>query len=122
MGVKVIAVVSVAALGLATATASAQAPGTPGFKNDYPTVVIADYVFGCMKANGETRDALSRCSCSIDVVASLVPYKTYETAETFLSLGQITGENGALFRSTEQSKSAIAALRNAQVEADLRCF
>jgi hypothetical protein len=33
--------------------------------NDYPTALRADYVFGCMKANGETRPALERCSCSI---------------------------------------------------------
>ena len=26
--------------------------------NDYPTAARADYVFGCMKANGETRQAL----------------------------------------------------------------
>ena len=34
--------------------------------NDYPTVARADYVFGCMQVNGQTRDALERCSCSID--------------------------------------------------------
>ena len=39
--------------------------------NDYPTVVRADYVFGCMQVNGQTRDALERCSCSIDVIARL---------------------------------------------------
>ena len=26
--------------------------------NDYPTVVRADYVFGCMQVNGQTREAL----------------------------------------------------------------
>jgi hypothetical protein len=33
----------------------------------------AEYVFGCIKANGETRQAIEQCSCSIDVVASLLP-------------------------------------------------
>ena len=33
-----------------------------------------DYVFACMKVNGETRDMLDRCSCSIDVIATLLPY------------------------------------------------
>ena len=28
--------------------------------NDYPTVARADYVFACMKANGETRRALAK--------------------------------------------------------------
>ncbi|MBM3624499.1 MAG: hypothetical protein FJX16_04115, partial [Alphaproteobacteria bacterium] len=35
--------------------------------NDYPTAARADYVFGCMKANGDTRLSLDQCSCSIDV-------------------------------------------------------
>ena len=44
---------------------------------DYPTDALADYVYGCMKANGETRDALERCSCSIDVIASIMSYDDY---------------------------------------------
>jgi hypothetical protein len=28
-------------------------------------------MFACMKTNGETRRALERCSCSIDVIASI---------------------------------------------------
>src|SRR5882757_4986947 len=36
--------------------------------NDYPTSARADYVFGCMKANGETQELLQKCSCSIDVI------------------------------------------------------
>src|SRR6186713_614696 len=34
--------------------------------SDYPTNARADYVFGCMAANGQTREALERCSCSLD--------------------------------------------------------
>ena len=45
--------------------------------NDYPTTARADYVFGCMKANGETQEILQKCSCSIDVIASLIPYDRY---------------------------------------------
>jgi hypothetical protein len=50
--------------------------------NDYPTATRADYVYACMKANGETRAVLDHCSCSIDVVASILPYDRYVTAET----------------------------------------
>src|ERR1700729_2944840 len=52
-----------------------------GDLNDYPTSARADYVFACMKANGETQDVLQKCSCSIDVVASLIPYDKYVAAE-----------------------------------------
>ena len=57
--------------------------------NDYPTSARAEYVFGCMKANGETRQTIDQCSCSIDVLASLLPYERYVTAETVLSMAQV---------------------------------
>src|ERR1700682_6805159 len=59
--------------------------------NDYPTTARADYVFGCMQVNGQTRDALERCSCSIDVIASLLPYEQYEEAETVMRVRQRGG-------------------------------
>lgn len=90
--------------------------------NDYPTSARADYVFGCMKANGETRQSLEQCSCSIDVVASLLPYERYISAETVLSMAQVPGEMGGQFRTTEQAKSATNDLRRAQAEAEVRCF
>ncbi len=90
--------------------------------NDYPTAVRAEYVFGCMKANGETRQALDHCSCSIDVVASLLPYDRYVTAETVLSMAQAQGNLGGQFRSSEQATSALNDLRRAQAEAEVRCF
>jgi hypothetical protein len=90
--------------------------------NDYPTVVRADYVFGCMKANGETRQALERCSCSIDVIASILPYERYVTAETVLRMAQVPGTLGSQFRSTESAKVAVDDLRRAQAEAEVRCF
>ncbi|WP_307236270.1 hypothetical protein [Pararhizobium capsulatum] len=88
----------------------------------YPTVAIVDYVYGCMKANGETPAALANCSCSIDVIASIVPYERYETAETFRSLGLQTGERGVLFRQSAPAKSAVSELKRAQAEAEVRCF
>ena len=90
--------------------------------NDYPTTVRADYVFGCMKANGETRQALERCSCSIDVIASILPYDRYVSAETVLSMAQVPGTLGSQFRSTEYAKVAVDDLRRAQAEAEVRCF
>jgi len=90
--------------------------------SNYPTVAIVDYVYGCMKANGDSRTALEGCSCSIDVVASIVPYPRYEAAETFRSLGLQAGEAGVLFRQSAPARSAITELRRAQAEAEVRCF
>ena len=90
--------------------------------NPYPTVAIADFVFGCMGANGQTRDVLERCSCSIDVIATIIDYKQYERAETVLSLRQLTGEKAAMFKTNARWRQAVTALRRAQAEAEVRCF
>ena len=90
--------------------------------NDYPTSARAEYVFGCMKANGETRQTIEQCSCSIDVIASLLPFDRYVTAETVLSMSQVRGNLGTQFRSSEQAKGALDDLRRAQAEAEVRCF
>jgi len=90
--------------------------------NDYPTEARADYVFACMKTNGDTQQALRQCSCSIDVIASILPYERYVAAETVLSLSQVEGRFGAMFRSPEPVKAAVNNLRRAQAEAEVRCF
>jgi hypothetical protein len=91
--------------------------------NDYPTSARADYVIGCMAANGNTREALLKCSCAIDTIASQMPYSHYEQAETALSLqagGGVGGRVG-LFRDPPQIKAVIEELHRAQAEANLRC-
>jgi hypothetical protein len=90
--------------------------------NDYPTVVRADYVFACMQVNGQTRDALEKCSCSIDVIASLLPIAEYEEAETILRMRRLAGEKAAIFQSNQTLKGKVDDLRRAQVEGELRCF
>jgi hypothetical protein len=93
-----------------------------GAANDYPTIAIADYVFACMASNGQTRRVLEQCSCSIDVIASILPYEEYVEAETVFSLRQLGGEKGSLFRSGEKVNDMVAKLKRAQAEAEVRCF
>jgi hypothetical protein len=111
--------VALAIVGLAATapqTATAQAGG------HYPTAALAEYVLGCMRTNGQSRDMLERCSCSIDVIASIIPYERYLTAETFKRMAQTTGEASGLFRESAPAKAAGAELRRAQAEAEIRCF
>jgi hypothetical protein len=91
--------------------------------NDYPTSERADYVIGCMAANGNTREAMLKCSCAIDTIAGLMPYENYERAETALSLqlGGVVGGRVGLFRDPPQIKAVIEELRRAQAEANLQC-
>ena len=112
-----------AALGLAAALASLPAaPRAQEGRQDYPTVAIADYIFGCMATNGQTREALERCSCSVDVLASILPYDQFVEAETVARMSQLSGEKGTLFRTGVEPKEAIARLKRAQAEAEIRCF
>jgi hypothetical protein len=95
----------------------AAAAGTPigaAELDDYPTAVRADYIFACMKTNGDTRRALEQCSCSIDVIASILPYDRYIAAETFLSLSQVPGRFGTMFQSPEQARAATNDLKGRQ--------
>ncbi|MFC6493704.1 hypothetical protein ACFSKM_14740 [Ancylobacter dichloromethanicus] len=107
-----------------TAGVSKPAPKAPetGLINDYPTVARADYVFACMIANGQTRTALEKCSCSIDTIATILPYERYEEAETIMSVGQVAGQQSELFRNTGIFRDIVADLHRAQAEAEVTCF
>lgn len=111
--------VRVAGLSVALLWPSAMAPAAPV---DYPTEALADYVFACMASNGQTQDNLRRCSCSIDVVASIIPYEQYVQASTVMSLVQRPGENVAVFRDAPWAKGVVEDLKRAQAEAEVRCF
>src|SRR5262245_64097833 len=100
------------AFALAAGAARADEPA-----NDYPTVVRADYVFGCMQVNGQTREALEKCSCSIDVIAGLLPFDQYEEAETIMRVRQRPGEKGALCLIPALS-AKIQDLKRMQIEAE----
>ncbi len=95
-------------------------PAAAGVDNDYPTAARADYVFGCMASNGQTQQVLRKCSCSIDVIASIMPYERYVQSETILRLRQVGGEKSTVFRDAPWMKAVIDDLRRAQAE--LACF
>jgi hypothetical protein len=89
---------------------------------DYPTEARADYVFACMAANGQTRETLHKCACSLDVIASILPYDHYVNAETVLSMRQGVGFTANAFRKVGKFDDMVAELRRAQAEAEVRCF
>lgn len=90
--------------------------------NDYPTAARADYVFACMVTNGQSREMLDRCSCSIDLIASILPYEKYVQAETVLSMRRVGGERMSFFKSAALAENMVAELRRAQAEAEVICF
>ncbi len=91
-------------------------------RHDYPTTVRADYVIGCLAANGFQHKLLDRCACSIDAIADQMSYDDYERAETILAMQQASvGPRGGLFRDTPVAKQSLQQLERAQAEANLRC-
>lgn len=88
----------------------------------YTTAARAEYVFACMASNGGTSEALRRCACAIDVIASVLPYDKYERAETVLRMRRSAGGYlGQEFRSAF-SNDIVRDLEEAQAEAEIRCF
>jgi hypothetical protein len=88
----------------------------------YSTATRAEYVFACMATNGATQEALRRCSCAIDVIASVLPSDKYETAETVLRMRRSAGGYlGQEFRSAS-TNDIVRDLEEAQAEAEVRCF
>jgi hypothetical protein len=91
--------------------------------HDYPTADRADYVLGCMAANGNSRLALLKCSCAIDSIAKQMTYAEYEQAQTALGMlaGGGVGGRAGLFRDPPELKAVIEKLHRAQADADLHC-
>ena len=90
----------------------------------YPTETLAEYVMACMASNGESPEALRRCSCSIDYIADKVSYDDYVKAETVLRMQQLQSGDGriAMFRTAPWAKEMVDKMRRAQVEAEHKCF
>lgn len=116
-----VSMLSSAAMGLAPIAMAEDVSCKNDYKNDYSTETRAEYVFGCMQVNGNSRLALERCSCSIDVIASILTRDQYIDAETIMSMKQRGGESMAVFDGPLQ-KAKVKALKLAQVEGELRCF
>ena len=96
--------------------------GQAADNSGYGTAARAEYVFACMATNGGTQEALQRCSCAIDVIASVLPYDKYEQAETVLRMRHSAGGYlGQEFRSAP-TNAIVRDLEEAQAEAEVRCF
>jgi hypothetical protein len=111
--------VLLAAVLLAVAALAARADDAT---NDYPTAARADYVFACMAVNGGSQLALQQCSCSIDIIASILPYAEYEKADTVLRMRRLTGGYLAEAFRAREADAFVQELREAQAEAEVRCF
>jgi len=88
----------------------------------YPTTAIADYVLGCMAANGNSYIALQQCSCSIDYIAARMPWADYEQAGTVMQVQLDRGQRGLFYRDSSWAKQRVQQLENLQAQSTLECF
>jgi len=88
----------------------------------FTTAAIADYVLGCMSANGNTYEALHQCSCSIDFIKSKMTYDEFVEAQTVMQARRDKGQRGIFYRDSSWAKERVDTLQKVQAESTLRCF
>ena len=88
----------------------------------FTTAAVADYVLGCMSANGNTYEALHQCSCSIDFIKSKMTYDEYVEAQTVMQARRDKGQRGIFYRDSSWAKERIDHFQKVQAESTLRCF
>ena len=98
------------------------AAAASGTGSDYPTVALADYVLGCMAANGNSYLALEQCSCSIDYIRERMPFEDYEQANTVMQVQLDRGQRGIFYRDSNWAKARVDRLQALQAESTLLCF
>ena len=68
------------------------------------------------------QDALTRCSCSIDQIATILPYDDYVEAETVLQHAAGARRARGDVPRHAGDREIAADLRRAQAEAEILCF
>lgn len=91
--------------------------------NDYPTQARVEYVIACMNQHGgENYDNLYACVCSIDRIASQLPYERYVEADTLSYMIRTPGERGGAFRDAPGARSMVRDFAKLRAEAEQGCF
>lgn len=105
-------------------TASALVLAAPAaLANDYPTIERVLYVERCMEQHrGPIFEMRNKCACTIDKLASQVPFAQYETMSTAADAFSIGGERGSYIRDTKVLTDEIKRFRELQTAAKKSCF
>ncbi|MGI4978508.1 MAG: hypothetical protein ACRYG6_16330 [Janthinobacterium lividum] len=88
----------------------------------YPASARKDYILACVNVNGGTEQARTSCGCSMDVIASILPYERYDQADTILRMRRMAGGYLAGEFRVQSTNQTLDELREAQAEGEVRCF
>ena len=94
----------------------------PADASGYPASARRDYILACVTVNGGTEAARVSCGCSMDVIASILPYDRYDQADTILRMRRMAGGYLAGEFRVQSTNQTLDALREAQAEGEVRCF
>ena len=99
------------------------ASAAPERANDYPTLDRVVYVEACMAQHpGPHYEMLSKCSCTLDKIASEVSFSEFETMTTATNANSIGGERGGEIRDTQVMQDEIKRFKALQAKAKHSCF
>ena len=95
----------------------------PAQAHDYPTADRVIYVQACMRDHpGPHYEMLNKCSCTIDKIASELPYDDFVSMDTVANATSIGGERGNEIRDTESLQVMLRKFRQLQVAAKKSCL
>jgi hypothetical protein len=91
--------------------------------HDFPTPARVEYVLACMRDHpGRPQEAIYKCSCVIDAIASKVDYETWVDLSTVANATTIAGERGGVLRDMKDGRKMITTFREIQDGAKKSCF
>jgi hypothetical protein len=91
--------------------------------NDFPTHARVEFALECMRENqGIAQEAIYKCSCAIDAIATQVDYDTWVDLSTIANATTIAGERGGVMRDMKDGRKMIARFREIQDKAKKGCF
>ena len=91
--------------------------------NDFPTRARIEFVLDCMRSSkAPTEEAMYKCSCAIDDIATKVDYATWVDLSTVTNATTIAGERGGVMRDMKDGRKLIASFRDLQANAKKHCF
>jgi hypothetical protein len=91
--------------------------------NDFPTQARVEFVLACMRDNAALgQEAMYKCSCAIDAIATQVDYDTWVDLSTVANATPMAGERGGVMRDMKEGRKMIATFRELQDRAKKGCF
>lgn len=92
--------------------------------NDFPTIERVQFVEACIREHPDRarQEMMYKCSCALDVLASLMSYDEYVDASTAYFAGQTAGKRGVRIRESEMGRTLIERYRTAHGQAMSQCL